>query len=84
MFSAQLAESSTTTLCLEEVRQVAVPVGRQDNCIVWLSSSERGAEGEICCLQLTYCFINLLVKYRWTESVGLGRVPNLPHKMSEV
>ena len=34
---------SSTTLCLEEVRQVAVAVGRRDNYSVWSSSSERGA-----------------------------------------
>jgi len=36
---------SSTTLCLEEVRQVAVSVGRQDDCYVSSSGSECGAAG---------------------------------------
>ena len=42
---------SSTTLCLEEVRHVAAPVGRQTNS-VWLSSSECGTVGEVCYLRL--------------------------------
>jgi len=38
---------SCMTLCFEEVRQVAVPVGRQDNYSVWSSSSECGTGGGV-------------------------------------
>jgi len=47
------------TLCLEEVRQVAVSVGRRDNYSVSLSSSECATGGEVCYLQLT-CFSLIL------------------------
>ena len=42
MFSYRRANwpESSTILCSEEVRQVAVLVGHQDNCSVWSSSSE--------------------------------------------
>jgi len=39
-------------LRLEEVRQVAVPVGRQTNTSVWLSLSALG--GEACYLQMSF------------------------------
>ena len=46
---------SSPTICLEWVRQVAVPMGRQGNYSVWSSSSECGTGDEVCYLWLT-CF----------------------------
>jgi len=48
-----------TEICLEEVLQMAVPVGHQDNYGVWSSSSECSIGGEVCSLWLTclYCVL---------------------------
>jgi len=56
MFSYYGASGPSTTSCLEEVRQVAVPyaVGRRDNYSVWSSLSECGTGDEVCPLQLTF------------------------------
>jgi len=51
-FHAMEPESSSM-LCLEEVWQVAVSVGCQDNYSVLLSSSKCGTRGELCYLWLT-------------------------------
>ena len=51
---------SSTTLCLEEVRQVAVRVGRQVNYSVWSSSPECGTGGEGSYLRLT-CYLSVCV-----------------------
>jgi len=57
---------SSTTLCSEEVRQVAVPVGRQDNYSVWSSSSESGTGGEIRSL---CSMIDVCSRYIWCLSL---------------
>ena len=53
---------SSMTLCLEEVRQVAVLVGRQDNYSVWSSSPECGSRVQVCHLQLTCCWLCVMMQ----------------------
>jgi len=54
--------------CLAEVRQVAVPVGGQDNHGVWSSSSECGTRGKVSYVSM----IDLLAKKIMTNKVGLS------------